>query len=309
MKKLLPVAAMFTLVFLSGCGMLLDEIAGEDFDESRLGTTEGGGGNGSSGSLSAPTGLKATVSGNIVTLSWDSASGATGYKVYRNTSESGTYTFLANASGTSYTDSGLAAGTYYYKVSAVSSGGSESPQSSSASTAVTGSSSGGGLSAPTGLNASASGNDVTLTWNSASGASFYRIYRSTSASGSYGYIGFAYTVSYTDSGLSTGTTYYYKVTAVSSTGSESPQSSYASATVTGGGNGEGEVPATSLQAALDWLDSNAAQGGAYTITLQNNEAIAPRTLSYGGKNVSVTLRGSTTGRTVRKCKIITLTNN
>jgi uncharacterized repeat protein (TIGR02543 family) len=58
------------------------------------------------------------------------------------------------------------------------------------------------------------------------------------------------------------------------------------------------VPAASLQAALAWLDSNAVEDGVYTITVTNNETIAPKTLSYGGKNVSVTITGGSTKRTV-----------
>jgi uncharacterized repeat protein (TIGR02543 family) len=58
------------------------------------------------------------------------------------------------------------------------------------------------------------------------------------------------------------------------------------------------VPATSLQTALTWLDSNAVEGGAYTITLSANESIGPRTLSYSGKQVSITIKGDTTERVV-----------
>jgi hypothetical protein len=58
------------------------------------------------------------------------------------------------------------------------------------------------------------------------------------------------------------------------------------------------MPTTSLQAALDWLDLNAMEGGEYTITVNANETIAPKTLSYNGKTVSVTLDGGSTERTI-----------
>jgi uncharacterized repeat protein (TIGR02543 family) len=58
------------------------------------------------------------------------------------------------------------------------------------------------------------------------------------------------------------------------------------------------IPTTSLQAALTWLDSNAVEGGVYTITLNTNETIAPNILSYSDKNVSVTIKGDGTERTV-----------
>jgi fibronectin type 3 domain-containing protein len=203
--------------------------AGDSPQSSAVSATVGGGG------LSAPTGLNAAASGTSVELSWNSVNGAEVYKVYRGNSESGSYTQINVASGTSYTDSGLSAGTYYYKVSAVSSSGEESPQSSADSATVGGG--GGGLSAPANLTAAASGTSVELSWNSVNGAEVYKVYRGNSESGSYTQINVASGTSYTDSGLSAGT-YYYKVSAVSASGTESPQSSADSATVGGGGGGD-----------------------------------------------------------------------
>jgi uncharacterized repeat protein (TIGR02543 family) len=54
----------------------------------------------------------------------------------------------------------------------------------------------------------------------------------------------------------------------------------------------------SLADALTWISSNAVEGGAYTITLRNNETIPPKPLSYGGKTVNVILTGGTTERTI-----------
>jgi uncharacterized repeat protein (TIGR02543 family) len=50
--------------------------------------------------------------------------------------------------------------------------------------------------------------------------------------------------------------------------------------------------------ALAWINANAVAGGAYTITLTRDETIMPITLSCGGKNVSVTIRGDATKRTI-----------
>jgi uncharacterized repeat protein (TIGR02543 family) len=58
------------------------------------------------------------------------------------------------------------------------------------------------------------------------------------------------------------------------------------------------MPTTSLQDALDWLAINAEEEGEYTIALNANETIAPRTLSYGGKQVRITLKGDTSERRV-----------
>ncbi|MDR3539367.1 MAG: cell wall-binding repeat-containing protein, partial [Desulfosporosinus sp.] len=77
---------------------------------------------------STPTNLTATtVSSSQIKLTWDSVSGATSYYVYGATSSSGTYTNLATVTTSSYTNTGLWAGTtYYYKVQAVSDTGSSS---------------------------------------------------------------------------------------------------------------------------------------------------------------------------------------
>jgi uncharacterized repeat protein (TIGR02543 family) len=58
------------------------------------------------------------------------------------------------------------------------------------------------------------------------------------------------------------------------------------------------MPDTSLRAALNWLKLNAAEGGAYTITLRDNETLALQTLSYDGKTVSIAINGGSTERTV-----------
>jgi uncharacterized repeat protein (TIGR02543 family) len=54
----------------------------------------------------------------------------------------------------------------------------------------------------------------------------------------------------------------------------------------------------SLNDALTWISINAATGDAYTITLKNNETIAPKSLNYSGKTVGITLSGETTERIV-----------
>jgi uncharacterized repeat protein (TIGR02543 family) len=58
------------------------------------------------------------------------------------------------------------------------------------------------------------------------------------------------------------------------------------------------VPASTLQAAFDWLDSNAVEEGAYTIAVSANEIVAPKTLSYSGKNVGITLNGGASERII-----------
>jgi rhamnogalacturonan endolyase len=83
---------------------------------------------------SAPTGLDVTtVSDTQIELSWTASSGATSYNVKRASVSGGPYTTIAtDVTGTTHSDTGLAASTtYYYVVSAVNSGG-ESPDSTEA---------------------------------------------------------------------------------------------------------------------------------------------------------------------------------
>jgi hypothetical protein len=54
----------------------------------------------------------------------------------------------------------------------------------------------------------------------------------------------------------------------------------------------------SLAEYLAWITDKAEEGGSYTVTLKNHETIAPQTLSYSGKKVSVTLDGGTAERMV-----------
>ena len=76
-----------------------------------------------------PTGLAAVETGlTSLTLSWDICDGATGYKLYRSTSASGTYTEVYSGAAAGFLDSGLGyAETYYYQVSAGNSGGESDP--------------------------------------------------------------------------------------------------------------------------------------------------------------------------------------
>jgi endoglucanase Acf2/fibronectin type 3 domain-containing protein len=78
----------------------------------------------------------------------------------------------------------------------------------------------GGPAAPTGLTATAGNSQVSLSWTGSSGATSYNVYRGTTGGGegttaiAAGLTG----TTYTNTGLTNGTTYYYKVAAVNSSG-------------------------------------------------------------------------------------------
>lgn len=85
------------------------------------------------------------------------------------------------------------------------------------------------LTPPTGVSASDGSYDnyVSISWTSVSGATNYYIYRSTSSSGTYSYVGASDGYNYYyDYPPYANTTYYYKVSAYNSTYGESAMSSY-----------------------------------------------------------------------------------
>jgi hypothetical protein len=93
-----------------------------------------------------------------------------------------------------------------------------------------GSASGGVPVQVTGLTATPSTGQVALAWTAASGATSYNVERSTSSSGPFTSIAAPSGTSYTDIGVTAGTTYYYEVVGVSSAGT-GPASNVVSATV------------------------------------------------------------------------------
>ncbi|KPJ55183.1 hypothetical protein AMJ47_01565 [Parcubacteria bacterium DG_72] len=101
------------------------------------------------------------------------------------------------------------------------------------------------LSAPSNLTAtSVSTSRIDLTWSSVSDAVSYKVYRAGSL------IASPTTTSYSDTGLSPGTSYSYTVSSVNTFGGESEQSSSVSATawiirVGGGGRRSIDIPSVS----------------------------------------------------------------
>ena len=143
-------------------------------------------------------------------LTWNAVSGATSYKVYRATSQNGTYSLLGTVTATSYTNTGAKAGTtYYYKVKAVNSAG-ESAYSNVVSGRAT-------VTTLTMGHSSTSGKPQ-LTWKAVSGAASYKVYRATTKNGAYSVINTTKALTYTNVGAALGTTYYYKVEALNAAG-------------------------------------------------------------------------------------------
>jgi len=195
------------------------------------GVYNGGGsqGNGGGGTTvpAAPSGLQATAGNAQVNLTWSASSGATSYQVKRGTTSGGPYTQVSAPIAANFTDTGLTNGTtYFYVVSALNSAG-ESANSSQASAAPIAP----GLppAAPTGLQATSGNAQIGFTWNASTGATSYHLKRATTTGGPYAQAAAPTSTSYTDTGLTNGTTYYYVVSALNAAG-ESANSTQVSAT-------------------------------------------------------------------------------
>jgi fibronectin type 3 domain-containing protein len=189
---------------------------------------------------SAPTGLGASGGLSSVALAWTAATdnvGVVRYNVHRSTTSGFTPSSsnrIAQPTGTSYTDSGLAAGTYFYKVTAEDAAGNVSGASNEASATVSGDVT--APSVPANLTATAGAGSAALAWTASTdnvGVVRYNVHRSTTSGftpSSSNRVAQPPGTSYTDSGLAAGT-YYYKVTAEDAAGNVSGPSNQASATV------------------------------------------------------------------------------
>ena len=143
-------------------------------------------------------------------IKWTAVSGASKYYVYRSGSSNGTYKYVGTTTATNYTDNKANAGyTYYYKVKAVS---KVSSGANSYYSVVIGATC---HCARPSVKITTSNGDPKLTWNAVTGASQYEVYRATSKNGSYTKMFTTSNLSYTNTSAKAGTTYYYKVKAVS----------------------------------------------------------------------------------------------
>jgi fibronectin type 3 domain-containing protein len=239
----------------------------------------------------APQNLSASaLSSSSIAITWTAVTGAVSYKIYRSGTATGTFAEIGNSAAASYTNTGLAVSTaYYYKVSAVDSAGTEGALSAAASATTPAPP----PETPLGVTAVASApGNITITWQSAAGAAYYRIYRADSDAGPFTGIDSSAATGYTDIGLNPSTVYYYKISALNDDGVESAQSPavFATTDTTAGGR---LVPHTNINDALTWLTNNAASNSSYIVKLDASSSIAPKTLSYSGKNnIVITLVGS-----------------
>jgi hypothetical protein len=179
-----------------------------------------------------PTDLTAvSASSTEIDLSWTDVANETGYRVERSVDGGTVWTPIATSGQdvTSYRDAGLVPGTTCsYRIVATNTEG-DSPSSAvdTATTTVD------PASPPTLMAVSVSSTQVDLSWTDVANETGYRVERSSDGVGGWSAIATPAqdATTYSDTGLSAATTYFYRVFATNG-GGDSPSSDVASATTT-----------------------------------------------------------------------------
>ncbi len=168
----------------------------------------------------APATATASVaSSSRIDVSWSASSGATSYRIERKGPGESTFTQIASGvSGTSYSDTGLAASsTYSYQVRAENSAGLSgySPTASDTTLAAQPA-----PAAPGSLTATAdSATQISLSWPAGANATSYRVERKGPGESSFTEIASGVTsTSFVDSGRAPNSTYSYQVRSENSAG-------------------------------------------------------------------------------------------
>ncbi len=206
------IAFMMSLVMLLSCCFVFDSFAVKASEVSQ--------GDAAKSETDIPTikfeelrpTLTASAAGyDSIKLSWGSIDGAVKYEVWRTASKNEKYTLIETLTGTEYTDSSVAFNSkYYYKVRARGAKGEKSLNSYAASAKAS-------LSRVNGFKGeNTASNKIKLSWDKVNGANGYTIYRASSINGEYKAVvrvTKGTTLTWTNSSLTHGRTYYYKVRA------------------------------------------------------------------------------------------------
>jgi autotransporter-associated beta strand protein len=234
---------------------------------------------------SAPGSLTGKFTGTTnITLSWSAVSGTVGYVISRATSASGPFTLLQSVAETTYLDTVLVSGTYYYEVAAVNAAG----VSANATVTVTAP-----PAAPASLSAIPGNALVILSWSAVANATGYFLYSGTSSSNENVVVVADFTgTSYTNTLLTNGTTYYYVVAATNAAGlgpdspeaSATPSTNVAVAPISLTWKGDGSANIWNVSGATNWLTNGVATvfNNGDSVTFDNT----------GSNNVAVSLVGA-----------------
>lgn len=161
----------------------------------------------------APSSLESDAGDELVSLTWQGEEEDSTYNVYRETASTDGVEGSALAtdiSETSYEDQAVENGqTYYYRVTAVNAEGNESEPSGEAESTP--------FTSPRGLDATSGSSEIELEWVAATGASTYNVYRSSTPTDEATGDPLASAVpdtTYTDTSVTNGEKYHYRVTSV-----------------------------------------------------------------------------------------------
>ncbi len=163
---------------------------------------------------------------NGVYLQWSAVVGSVEYQILRSSTANGNYQVLDTIPGNYFFDSSINAGSkYYYRIAVVDTktkakatsdaeeilvlvqtpSQTPKPTQKPTPTAIP------KLLPPKNVEATVKGKSIILTWSAVDGATQYRVYRSNSEKGTYLYNASTTILSYEDSNIEEGKTYYYKV--------------------------------------------------------------------------------------------------
>lgn len=144
-------------------------------------------------------------------LSWNKVSGATKYQIYYSTSKNSGYKGLATVTSNSYSWKKPNCGTtYYFMIRAVKVEKGKNIYGTYC-TAASGKTT---IGKPTVSAAKKNYSSITVSWKKVAGAQKYDVYWATSKNGTYKKLSTVTGTSYTHTGRTLGTTYYYKVRAI-----------------------------------------------------------------------------------------------
>jgi fibronectin type 3 domain-containing protein len=224
-----------------------------------------------------PTTLTATPNGNSINLTWQNGGGAVPlmrYRIYRG-ADSTNVSLIDSINASTYPNSGMVDGKYFYRLTAVDSTGFESAKSYVASATANQP-----PTAPQNLTATAQNTKIVLRWNKSIDTDFlrYRIYRGTALNPTAkvdSTTGGINDTSKTVTGLVNGTLYYFRVAAVDSGGN-----------VTYSGNASETPGIISLHVATSGNDANL---GSATLPLRNIQTA----LSKAGPGDTIKVSGGT----------------
>lgn len=247
---------------------------------------------------SVPTNLAGVPSTRSVALTWNASTdnvGVVGYDIFRNGIK------VAISAKPGYRDRGLTAGTSYtYTVDAFDAAGNHSAQSSAIQVTTLSTGDTQPPTVPTGLIVTGiTSSTVSLGWTASNdniGVAGYDIYQGGVL------VGTTAATSYTDTGLSAGTSYTYTVDAFDAAGNYSAESSPVSVTTSGGGDTQSPTTPTSFAAGastatsipLSWTAStdNVLVTG-YTVYTYVNGSAVPITTTTQTNYVATNLTCNT----------------